>query len=231
MNIVTIHQPEHLSYLGFYHKVSMAHTLVLLDNVRYEKNYFQNRNKIYTSAGVRYITIPVSNTNANISEVLIADNYKYICKKNAKTIEQSYFKCPYWGKYGNAFLDIYTSSDKLLTTYNEKLLRFVLNALGIEIEIVKASSLKVSGAKTELLASILENVGADKYISGKSGRDYLNLDLIPIPVEFQQFVHPVYTQYGKTEFQPNLSVIDALFNVGPNIMKIIDSCNNGKKRK
>ena len=44
MKVVTIHQPEHLSYLGFFHKVSMAQTLVLLDNVQYEKNYFQNRN-------------------------------------------------------------------------------------------------------------------------------------------------------------------------------------------
>ena len=40
MKIVTIHQPEHLSYLGFYHKMTMADELIVLDNVQYEKNYF-----------------------------------------------------------------------------------------------------------------------------------------------------------------------------------------------
>ena len=230
MKIVTIHQPEHLSYLGFFHKVSMADTLVLLDNVRYEKNYFQNRNKVNTSAGVRYVTVPVTNTHTDISEVLIADNYEFVCKKNAKTIEQAYSKCPYWSKYGNSFLDIYTDYDVHLSLYNERLLKFILNALAIDVDLIKASSLNVSGAKTELLASILTNVGADKYISGCSGRDYLKLEKMPVPVEFQQFAHPIYTQWGKTDFQPCMSVIDALFNVGSDIMNIIKSCNNGKGR-
>ncbi len=228
MKIVTIHQPEHLSYLGFFHKVAMSNTLVLLDNVRYEKNYFQNRNRVNTSSGVRYITVPVTNIHSCISEVVIDKNYEFLCKKNIKTIEQAYGKCPYWRKYGDDFLSVYADYGEYLSPYNERLLKFILQVIGIDVDIIKASSLSVTGAKTELLASILQNIGADKYISGRSGREYLELEKMPVPVEFQQFVHPIYTQWGKVEFQPYMSAIDALFNVGSDIVDIIKSCNNGK---
>ena len=228
MNIITIHQPEHLSYLGLFHKISMCDTLVLLDNVQYEKNYFQNRNQINTRDGVRYITVPVTNTHAPISEVLITDNFfTHQCMKNAKTIEQAYSKCPYWKEYGQPFLHLYTlGKTQSLSNYNELLLRWLLDVLAIRVRIYKASELNVSGAKTDLLVDICRKVDADKYIAGKSGEEYLEMEKFPIPVEVQHFRHPIYTQYGKTEFTPYMSVIDALFNVGPEIMRIIQHINS-----
>lgn len=226
MKIVTIHQPEHLSYLGFFHKVSMAHTLVLLDNVQYEKNYFQNRNRIYTSNGVRYITVPVRDTHDDINKIEIADDFfKRNCRKNVLTLTDAYRRAPYWSTYGNDFLDIYQCGEKSLASFNEKLLRFILNALGIDVEIVHASELGVSGQKTELLLDILHKVNADKYIAGKSGADYMDMSIVDLPVEFQHFTHPVYTQWGRDHFEPYMSIVDALFNVGPAIMDIIAAAN------
>ena len=228
MNIVTIHQPEHLSYLGLFHKISMADTLVLLDNVHYEKNYFQNRNQVNTKDGVKYITVPVTNTHGPISDVQIVDSYfTHQCPKNAKTIEQAYSKCPYWKDYGDDFLNIYMyCRSRSLSTYNETLMRWVLEKLHIDVKIYRATEIGVQGAKTDLLVDICRAVGADKYIAGKSGEDYLEMKKFHIPVEIQHFKHPVYTQYGKTEFTPYMSVIDALFNVGPEIMDIIKSINS-----
>lgn len=232
MKIVTIHQPEHLSYLGFFHKVSMADTLVLLDNVQYEKNYYQNRNKIYTSQGVQYVTVPVNDPSRKIREVLIAPEFeKSVRRKNMQTIEQAYSKSPYWKVYGNAFLDIYNMNVERLAAYNEMLLKFVLDCLHIDVEVIRASELEVKGAKTDLLLDICHKAGADKYISGISGLDYLEEGKFDIPVEYQVFVHPIYTQWGKSDFQPYMSVIDALFNVGSDIMEIIKAVNNGKRKK
>jgi len=232
MKIVTIHQPEHLSYLGFFHKVSMAHTLVLLDNVQYEKNYFQNRNKIYTNNGVRYITVPVYDTREDINKIAIADDFfKRTCRKNVITITEAYRKAPFWKTYGEEFLEIYQCGEKSLAQYNEKLLRFILKSLHLEVELLHASDLGVTGQKTELLLDILHKVNADKYIAGKSGADYMDMTIVDLPVEFQNFTHPVYTQWGKDHFEPYMSIIDALFNVGPSIMDIIACANgNGNKR-
>jgi hypothetical protein len=227
MNVVTIHQPEHLSYLGFFHKVSMADTLVLLDNVQYEKNYFQSRNRIYTSQGVRFVTVPVTNANGPINKVRICDNFfDHICRKNVRTIEQAYGKAPFFKKYGEEFLSLYSSpNSSSLSTYNENLLKYILRVLEIDVRVIKASMLGVKGAKTDLLLDICHKADADKYVSGASGRDYLEREKFDIPVEFQKFAHPTYTQWGKTEFQPYLSIIDALFNIGPNIMQIIKAAN------
>ena len=232
MRIVTIHQPEHLSYLGLFHKISMCDTLVLLDNVQYEKNYFQNRNRINTKDGEKYITVPVTNTKGLISEVEIVENYFDVqCKKNSKTIEASYSKCPYWKTYGEDFLSTYQfSMSRYLANYNRTLLNWVLGILGIDVKIYLASELGAKGHKTDLLVDICRRVGADKYIAGKSGRDYLELEKFGIPVEFQKFEHPIYTQYGKTEFTSYMSVIDAIFNVGPEIMDIINTINHGTRK-
>ena len=56
---VTIHQPEHMPWLGFFHKISMADVYVALDNVQYQHKYFQNRNKIRDVSGEIWLNVPV----------------------------------------------------------------------------------------------------------------------------------------------------------------------------
>ena len=69
---------------------------------------------------------------------------------------------------------------------------------------------------TERLAEIVEALGGDVYLSGPEGRNYLDVSLFEkkgIKVEFQDFKHPLYEQRYEG-FIPNMSAIDALFNVG-----------------
>jgi hypothetical protein len=67
------------------------------------------------------------------------------------------------------------------------------------------------------------------YLAGGSGKDYLEMEYFDgIKVDIQHFVHPIYTQYGKTKFEPYMSIIDALFNVGPEIMNIIKAVQDAK---
>ena len=49
---VTIHQPEHFPYMGFFEKMAMADLFVVLDDVQYKKNNWQNRNKFLNKNGV-----------------------------------------------------------------------------------------------------------------------------------------------------------------------------------
>ena len=58
--IATIHQPEHLIWLGLIDKISRADVFVILDTVQFRKNYYQNRNKIRINAkeGWAWITVP-----------------------------------------------------------------------------------------------------------------------------------------------------------------------------
>lgn len=57
---VTIHQPEHLPWLGFFHKMAFCDVYVLLDNVQFTKNNYQNRNRLIDEKGTVYwSTVPV----------------------------------------------------------------------------------------------------------------------------------------------------------------------------
>jgi hypothetical protein len=70
-------------------------------------------------------------------------------------------------------------------------------------------------------AAILEAArqnGATTYLSGPSGRDYL--DEAPfrragIAVRYHAFRHPIYDQRGRAGFTPNLAALDLLMNFGP----------------
>ena len=57
---VAIHQPEHLPWLGFFNKMSMADIYVIFDDVQFEKNNFQNRNRIMGTNGPQWLGIPVN---------------------------------------------------------------------------------------------------------------------------------------------------------------------------
>ena len=50
---VTIHQPEHLPWLGLFNKIAKAELFVILDSVQYEKNYFLLRD-IQSIVKVKY---------------------------------------------------------------------------------------------------------------------------------------------------------------------------------
>lgn len=230
MSTLTIHQPEHLSYLGFFEKVSRCDILVLLDNVDFEKNYFQNRNRIYTHNGIEYISVPIVSKKDKIKNTLIdTKNWNVIRKKNLTKIELAYKSTPYFEKYYPNFRKAYTYNTDHIAILNIKLLYFILSSLNIHPQIYLASELNVNGSKSELLANICTHFNAKTYISGTSGRDYLDKYYFEnIKIDFQDFKHPVYTQFGKTKFEPFMSVIDALFNVGDSIMPIIKAAKKAK---
>ena len=80
MKKITIHQPEHFPYLGFFQKMNESDLFVVLDNVNYRKNYFQNRNKIKNTNGLDdWFTIPVEKnaTNKLIKDVEVSSDSKW----------------------------------------------------------------------------------------------------------------------------------------------------------
>jgi hypothetical protein len=78
-----------------------------------------------------------------------------------------------------------------------------------------------------LLVEICKSVGADTYLAGQDGANYMNLERFEennIKVIFQKFHHPVYPQLYD-EFQSHLSIVDLLFNCGPESVNIIRAAN------
>ena len=223
--IVGIHQPEHLPWLGFFNKISQSNIFVLLDNVQYEKNYFQNRNRIRTKDGCVWLTVPVLTAGKQsqlIKDVKI-DNTKNWCEKHWKTISYSYGNAPFFGRYSGFFKKNYGKKWNHLAKLNESIIKHMIKELGIRVKLVRASDLDVHGSSTDLLLDICKKLDADTYLSGVSGRDYLEENKFKkenIKVMYQDFHHPTYPQQFKP-FVSNMSAIDLLFNCGKDSLSIL----------
>ena len=220
--IITIHQPEHLPWLGLFNKIAKAKKFVILDSVQYEKNYFQNRNRILGTNGVQWISIPVSNKghmDGSIATTLIATDPKNAKwkEKYLQTITQSYKKYPY-------FNDVYPLLEKAINTDTEyfceiniAIIKSFCDALDIHPEYIRSTELNVDGLKSSLILDICKEVGTDVYIAGPSGRDYLDMKSFEdagITVKFNDYHHPVYPQKRTDEFISHLSALDLFMNVG-----------------
>lgn len=217
--IVTIHQPEHLPWLGFFHKMNHADCMVLLDNVDYRKNYFQNRNRILTPNGISYLTLPVLTKRSSsklIKDIRIKEDIRTI-KKYLKTLYYSYHQHPDFYQHYDSIKRILERNNGYLSEVNISIIKYLAQELGIHTKLLKASDLDVTGNKSELLLNICKETGVDIYLSGPSGKDYLDEALFRknnISVLYHQFNHPVYPQLHSKEFVPQLSSIDLLFNCG-----------------
>src|ERR1043165_5905453 len=107
--IVAIHQPHYLPWLRYFEKIARSDVFVLLDDVQYEKNGFQNRNKIKTGQGWAYLTVPVKKPLlVPINEVLI-DNTSGWQDKHLRAIELNYGKAPYFKQHQEALTALYTT--------------------------------------------------------------------------------------------------------------------------
>jgi hypothetical protein len=225
--VVTIHQPEHLPWLGFFDKVRQADVCVMLDHVPFRKNYYQNRNRIRAEAGARWLTVPVllkGRTGQPINEVRInnqgSPRWKHKCWAS---LEQHYRKAAYWSLHEAFFEDLYHADWAGLTELNETIIRYMLGALSIPTLVKKSSELRVEGHKGDLLLEICRQVGADVYLSGVSGKSYLDVARFGdagIEVRFQDFHHPIYRQRYEP-FSPCLSSVDLLFNYGPASLDVL----------
>lgn len=225
--IISIHQPEHLPWLGFFHKMYLSDIFVLLDNVQYRKNYFQNRNKIRTKEGFSWVTVPVltkGKSDQFINQVVI--NYKdnNWQKRIWNSIKQNYSRSPYFADFGPTLQKIYCESkcDKLVDL-NSILIKTLSSWLNIKKEIIISSNLDIDGYSTDLLLTICQKLSADTYLSGKFGKEYLNeskFNNANIKVLYHQFKHPVYKQLY-TPFVPEMTAVDILMNHGDKSLNIL----------
>lgn len=224
--IVTIHQPEHLPWLGYFHKMTLADQYVFLDNVQYRHQYFQNRNRLMGASGPIWVTVPVRKLQHRygpISDVLI-DNAQDWRKNYWGSIEYNYKRHPHFERYAEPLRAILMAPFERLVDLNLALITFLSEAFGIQVPIVRSSDLGVSGFKTDIIQQICTCTKASVYVSGPYGRDYLDeasMKEAGISVQYHDFAHPTYTQWRRKAFTPQLSALDLLMNYGPASLEIL----------
>ena len=227
---VTIHQPNYFPYPGFFHKLTLADIFVVLDDVQYQYDH-TNRNKIITRDGNwTRIIIPTKREHkfSPINQVEI-DNKLNWREANREKIFESYTDAPFFNLYRNYLDDLYKQKWDMLFEINFETIKKVLEWLGIKITLVRSSELNISDTATERLVKICKATGADAYVSGLGGKQYLNEKLFSdnkISLEYQNYATVTYPQHLSNKFVPNLSILDLLMNVGPKSLQLIKDSSN-----
>ena len=226
MKTVSIHQPNFVPWLGYFYKIAQSDVFVILDDVQYTKNSFINRNKIKTPQGPKWLTIPVAQAGKfgqNINETHISNREKSL-KKVVRTVEQNYKKAPYFDRYFEGFSKICQESPDIISELNNRLIIWAMDSLSIQTEVRYSSQLGVDHLqRTERLTAICEHLGADHYFSGFGGMKYQDEEIFRqanIQVKVSGFKHPVYDQLWG-EFVHGLSILDLLFNCGPQSLDVL----------
>ncbi len=214
---IGIHQPEYLPWPGFLNKMFLSDIYVVLDTAKFSHGDFHNRNKIKTSQGAKWLTIPISGSKMlPLSETKI-DNSRPWQNQHWENIKQSYSHAPYFYEISDFFKDIYLNKKfEKLTDLTTSINKFLADFFGLKTKITNASTLHPLGKSTDALINICQKLNGSIYLSGIGGKNYLEeakFRQAGLALEYQNFNPPVYPQlFGK--FMPYLSAIDIISNIG-----------------
>jgi hypothetical protein len=227
-------QPTYLPWAGYFDMIDQSDVFVLLDNVQFEKQSWQQRNRIKTRTGLAWLTVPVRITGrseqriaeASISELKFAARHRNLLAENYR--HAAHFESVF--ETLSASLRELSSSGNL-ADLNHGLISRICETLGIFTPLLRSTDLGVEGKRSELTAEICRQVGSRIYLSAAGSAAYL-LGELPeftsrgLEVVFQNYEHPEYTQQFPP-FVPFTSVIDLIFNEGPASLGILRS---GRRR-
>jgi hypothetical protein len=222
--IVAVHQPQYFPWLGYFEKILKADVFVLLDNVQFKKNEWQNRNKIKTAQGWQWLTVPVTYRYPQlINEVRINNTVKWQHKQR-QAIASNYRKAPCYHYLQGLLEEVFSRSWEGISELNVVVVRKLAEVLGIDTPLLVASELgEFPLDPDDRLIAITRHFGADTYLAGGGGKQYMRLEKYRehgINVLFQDYQHPVYDQlFG--QFEPFMSVIDLVLNHGSKSLNIL----------
>ncbi|MFN8611077.1 MAG: WbqC family protein, partial [Vulcanimicrobiota bacterium] len=214
---VSIHQPHYLAWLPYLGKIVRSDVFIILDDVEFTRNGYQNRNRIKTAQGALTLTVPVKQKLAQkIMDVAVAeDGWR---KKHWASIQQAYRKAPFFKQFEAELQAFYDQPWSNLADPVSAMLEWLIKAVQHPARVVRSSSLGVTSSSTQRLVELVRAVDGTSYLSGAHAlQAYLDPAIFEqngMPLELFDWSCPTYPQ-AHGDFVPNLAALDALFYVGP----------------
>ena len=166
-------------------------------NDNYQKQTYRNRTKICTDRGLHVLSIPITHVGSKqgrqlYGEVRIDNTYNWQ-RQHWRTLETAYRTSPFFEYYEDEIRSLYDTQFEHLLAYNLKTIETICDLLQIGMPISKSEEFQLVPSNTKDYRSLVD------------AKKKLNIDC------------PVYNQvFGdRHSFIPNQSILDLLFNTGP----------------
>ncbi len=189
--------PTYFPNILFFSKILNHHTIFFEINDNYIKQSLRNRTLIYHANGILNLSVPVkysSKKKRKFKDIEICNDTNWQ-NKHFKSIKFAYQGSPYFEFYVKPFEKIFKKKEKFLIDINLKSIALLF----------------------ELIDRKLEYTFTEKYIEiyndYTNGREISNFNFSDKSLSFKKYTQVFETKYG---FKENLSMLDLLFNYGPN---------------
>ncbi len=219
MTTVTITQSNYLPWRGYFSQIQNSDFFVFLDNVQFTRRDWRTRNQIRTPQGTEWLNVPVlkSNSYLEVIENISIQNDSFL-DKHLETIRRNYSRAkhfdPNWGELHSILFDSYNEN---LSTFNQKVIESISKKFNLECHFLNARQFENSADATERLLNICLGLNATKYQTGSRAMAYLDVARFNsngIEVVWSDYDFKSYDQLWDLDYNPNLSVVDLILNVG-----------------
>lgn len=192
---MTLLYPTCFPTIASYIVIAQAERLVFEVNDSYQKQTYRNRCYIYGANGKLGLYIPVQysqKNRQNTSEILI-DNSSNWQSTHWKSLESAYKKSPYFEYYQDELISLFTRKKDSLLVFNLECIEVVNRCLNLDIDSSKTTNFNKEKKENDY-----------RYLV--NARKESEIKINPYIQVFQE----------KHGFINNLSILDLLFNEGPN---------------
>jgi len=184
----------------------LQHQEVIIDlHENFVKQTFRNRCQVLSPNGLQNLSIPIINVKSKRTtkktQIAYIENWQ---KMHWRSLEAAYRSSPYFEYYEDLFYPIFMERKyEFLYELNQELLRLLLKTIGIETTITFS----------------------ENYIETyENAIDYRPI-MTPKQTNSLKFANYIQVFSDRHEFIPNLSILDLLFNEGPNAIDYLKEIN------
>lgn len=218
---LAILQSNYIPWKGYFDLMALADVFVVYDSVQYTKNDWRNRNRVMAASGPIWLTIPVATAGLAeqlINEARISDTRW--SRKHWSSISQTFSKRPGFQAWQPQWEQAFQDAGGLthLHDVNVLFLRMLAQQLDIDTQIIDDREFELlPDTPTGKLVQLCQSVGAERYLTGPAGLDYLDVDRFDdrgIALDVIDYSgYPEYEQLSG-DFEHGVSVMDLMASVG-----------------
>ncbi|HMC01816.1 MAG TPA: WbqC family protein [Flavobacteriaceae bacterium] len=201
MNIIL--HPTYFPNIAHFVAMVKADEVTFEIDDNYQKQTYRNRTYIYAANGKLLLNIPVIHTQKKrqkYRDVKIANVTKWQ-ELHWKSLESAYRTSPFFEFYEDDLKPLFAIEARLLMDFNFKCFETICQCLQLELDVSKTMRF-------------------EKEISDKSDYRYLVNAKKERHYEFDKYTQVFSNKHG---FINNLSILDLLFNEGPNAIQYLQS--------
>ena len=193
---------QYLPSLDYFACILQYHRVWLEVGERYVKQTFRNRASVLTANKVDTITVPVSIENHGLTRDVRIDYSQDWVRRHLGCLQAGYGKSPFYEYYIHEFVSVFRKKHSFLVDLNYELLTICLRLVGIKTDV----TYNLSGIKN-VEYSVCDEISQ---INNKKQK-YI----------FKYYSPKPYYQTFGNDFVSNLSIVDLIFNMGPEAKSVL----------